>query len=818
MLYLNFKLANASILLMITFSVFADDEQVEFDSSFLRIEDIDISKFSQSNFLQPGLYRTSVYLNNKYLKDGTVKINREQKLCFEEPIVDDLNFEFKNLPPEFVAKLRDDESCLELEEYLDSASLTFDVSSSRLDIQIPQVYISKKPRGYTDPALWDEGINAAFISYNINGYNSIYDDRSSVSAYFDSGINIGGWYFRHKGNANWSSEQKSNYNNISSYLEKPISEIKGKAKVGLSNTEGQLFDSVALLGAQLNSETQMLPQSKRGYAPQIRGVARSNARVTVSQNGNLIYETTVSPGEFVIDDLYPSGYGGYLDVVVFEADGSEQRFSVPYDSMAQLLRVGAHEYSLSLGQYEDDSLLSNPLLLEGVYQRGIHNSVTLYGGIQGNQNYIAGKAGIAVGTTLGAVSVDITHANTELQEGYEDRSGQSYEIQYSKNITSTGSSVSLGGYRYSTEGYLDYKTAMRARDAIERGSEPNAYNSKNRFVFNAGQELYGSLGQVQFTGTFENYWDDDDYLNQYQLAYSNSFNALSLGVSVNRNEDENGDFQTNYSLNVSLPLSVFDEKSPPQLRASSFHDDEGNRQQIGLSDVVGDNSQFNYGINTTRDSKTDEIALDLSAGYVGESTTLSASWSKGDAYNTQSIGVSGAIVGHSGGVTLTPLTGDTFALIEAKGAENATVKGYGQIRIDENGYAAVPNLQAYSENNLALDLTTASLGVELNNTSKRVVPYDNAIIKLNFEPSFGLPILIKSSFVDGRLPFGSVVKDEEGGIVGHVAQNNQIFARVSKPEGELIVVWEDRGCTIRYALSEEQVNSDALTVVRTECK
>jgi hypothetical protein len=39
----------------------------------------------------------------------------------------------------------------------------------------------------------------------------------------------------------------------------------------------------------------MLPYSQRGYAPVIRGVASSNAVVSVRQNGYLIYQQNVAP-------------------------------------------------------------------------------------------------------------------------------------------------------------------------------------------------------------------------------------------------------------------------------------------------------------------------------------------------------------------------------------------------------------------------------------------------------------------------------------------------------------------------------------------
>ena len=49
----------------------------------------------------------------------------------------------------------------------------------------------------------------------------------------------------------------------------------------------------------------------------------AGARIEVRQNQQLIYSSTVSPGSFVIDDLYPTGYGGDLEVLVIEADGGQ---------------------------------------------------------------------------------------------------------------------------------------------------------------------------------------------------------------------------------------------------------------------------------------------------------------------------------------------------------------------------------------------------------------------------------------------------------------------------------------------------------------
>ncbi|WP_163613906.1 fimbria/pilus outer membrane usher protein, partial [Klebsiella variicola] len=71
----------------------------------------------------------------------------------------------------------------------------------------------------------------------------------------------------------------------------------------------------------------MLPDSEKGFAPTIRGIAKGNARVIIRQNGYKLYETYVSPGAFEINDLFPTSSSGDLDVTVLESDGSSQNYT-----------------------------------------------------------------------------------------------------------------------------------------------------------------------------------------------------------------------------------------------------------------------------------------------------------------------------------------------------------------------------------------------------------------------------------------------------------------------------------------------------------
>ena len=93
-----------------------------------------------------------------------------------------------------------------------------------------------------------------------------------------------------------------------------------------------MFDAVGLRGLALKTDDNMLPASLSGYAPEVRGIARSNATVTVRQNGNIIYQTSVPPGAFVLKDLYPTSSGAIRGHDP-ENDGSQTQYTLPYASV-----------------------------------------------------------------------------------------------------------------------------------------------------------------------------------------------------------------------------------------------------------------------------------------------------------------------------------------------------------------------------------------------------------------------------------------------------------------------------------------------------
>lgn len=351
----------------------------------------------------------------------------------------------------------------------------------------------------------------------------------------------------------------------------------------------------------------------------------------------------------MINDLYPTGYGGNLDVTIEEADGSQQNFSLPYSSVSELLRPGAFRYSFNAGKLRSDSVSDNPVFTEATWQQGVTNLLTGYGGIQANDDYQALQLGTALGLPVGAVAFDVTQSQARLPDR-DKMTGQSYQLSYSKLINATDSNIHLAAYRFSSSGYMDYLTAMETIDDINHGYDGSrVQRQKNRFTLNISQGLPETWGQLYISASYENYWNQGSD-KQYQIGYSNSYKRLNYSLNVSRSKDTWGEAQTSYFLNFSFPLWENDASGTyaPQVSMSYNQDSSGNSsEQASLSGSLGQRNQFSYSVSGSHDD-TGGTSGNVSGSYSGSIASASASYSEGQDYHSTSLGLTGSLVAHSG--------------------------------------------------------------------------------------------------------------------------------------------------------------------------
>ncbi|MCA8066505.1 fimbria/pilus outer membrane usher protein [Burkholderia sp. AU38729] len=792
-----------------------DFAQATFDPGFLNNgsgQAVDISRFSRGNVVQPGTYTVDLIVGQSWNGRYSIAFNSapgtpDAQPCFDEKLLRRIGVDFTKLPAETVAAIAVKGECRRIGQVIPEASVSFDFSEQRLTLSIPQASLVNQARGYVSPDQWDAGVPAGMVDYNLNVYSSkVRDSRADTQAYLglNAGFNVGNWHFRHQGSATWSQRGGSQYQNLSTYVQRDLPSLSSQLVLGETYTSGELFDSSQFRGVRLSSDDRMLPDSLRGYAPVVRGVANSNAKVTISQNGMTLYETTVSPGAFEIRDLYPTGYGGDLQVSVTEADGTVHTFSVPYAAVPLSLRPGIHRYSFVAGALRNQQNSSNPLFAQATYQRGLTNMLTGYGGVTVAAGYASAMLGAAFNTPIGAVGLDFTQASTSIP-GVKRFNGSSLRVSYAKSIEPTGTNVSIAAYRYSTSGYFNLNDAMSTRDAVRIGYPVDTvWRQRNRASLMLSQQLGKKAGQLSLTASAANYWNRPGADVNYSAGYNNSFRNISYSVSASRQRSFNGEKSTLYYVSATIP---FGKARPSTLSSNVSHDTQGRTQvQSMLNGSLGTDNDLSYGLAANHTSGNGGSSTEGSGNLTYRARFAELNLSAGGSSNYQqgSINIRGAAVAHPGGVTLSQPLSETFGIVEAKGAEGARVANASGVRVDGRGYAIVPYLTPYNLNTVELDPKGMSMDVELKETSQQVAPRAGAVPFLKFETDTGRSAVILARKSDGTpIPFGAAVTDEAGKELGLVGQGSKLFVRGLKDNGELVVKWGNDGrsvCKIVYDL------------------
>lgn len=836
--HIRFYLTCGIVTLTMPLLVYAEEStqtpsvEADFDPAFLSgdAQEIDISRFKYGNPVLPGEYNVDVYVNNQWLGKRRLIFKAIEKAknavtCFTEPQLLEYGVK-KDILALHTAQQAN--NCLRIEQWIENSFYEFDTSRLRVDISIPQIALQQNAQGYIDPSSWDRGINAGFLSYSGSAYKIFnhangHSETSNAFMSLNAGLNFASWQLRHNGQWQWQDkpaehESKSSYESNSTYLQRSFPEYRGIITLGDSFSNGEVFDSFGYRGADFSSDDRMLPNSMLGYAPRIRGNAKTNAKVEIRQQGQLLYQTTVAAGNFEINDLYPTGFGGELEVLVIEANGEIQRFAVPYASVVQMLRPGMNRYSFTVGQFRENHIDITPWIAQAKYQHGINNYLTGYTGFQASKDYAAILLGAAVATPAGAVALDITQSNADFKQK-SSQSGQSYRLSYSKLISPTNTNLTLAAYRYSTENFYKLRDAILIQDLEDKGiSAYSAGRQRSEFQITLNQGLAPGWGNFYLVGSWVDYWNLSERTKQYQIGYSNNYHNLTYGLSATKRQIEYGTTHTRndteYLMSLSFPIDF--KKQSINVNTATTQ----NSQNVGISSAVND--RFSYGASYAHQDFFNP-SFNANARYISNYATIGAAYSIADSYQQTMLSLSGNIVAHAGGVLFGAQQGQTMILVYAPDAAGAKVNNSTGLRINKAGYAVIPYVTPYRLNDITLDPQEMSTNVELEHTSHRIAPFSGAIGKVDFTTKTGYAIYINTQTTDGgKLPFAAQVFNQNNEAVGMVAQGSRIYVRTPLTQDKLIVKWgadDSKQCQVEYDISK-QVQDKKQDIIMTEaiCK
>ncbi len=720
-------------------------------------------------------------------------------------------------------------SCVNLQA-IPHASTDFQFAAQRLIISIPQAAIDLPARGYVSPALWDEGISAAMLNYSLSGANNWAKQNGSKNsdsqyANLRPGLNVGPWRLRNY--TTWSRDEtgQDKWDTVYTYVQRAIIPLNAQLILGDSSAPADVFDSMPFRGAQLASDDDMLPDSLKGYAPVVRGIARTNAQVVVRQNGYQIYQTYVAPGAFEITDMYPTGGAGDLDVTVKEADGSEQHFTLPYASLPVLQREGRLKYAVTGGQYRsyNGSVDKTPFgQITGIV--GLPYGLTLYSGLQESSKYqsIATGLGKNMGD-FGAISADMTQAWSTPQGGKKSN-GQSWRARYSKNVVGTGTHFSIAGYRYSTSGYYGMQ------EILDSYGDSSALQDRrrNRAELTMSQTLGTDLGSLTLSAAREDYWNSGKTMASYSLGYNNYWHNISYGITWTYSKNGSaGSYDDNkrydkdrlLAFNVSIPLENF----LPQTWANygvSTSKNNGTTHNIGLNGVALENHALNWNVQQGYGSNGVGYTGNMNGGYKGTYGEVTAGYSYDKNSDRLNYGLQGGILAHKEGITLSQPLGETNVLIGAPGAHGVNIRNQPGVRTDYRGYTVVSNLSVYRKNDITLAPESLPDDVELDINTRTVTPTRGAIVLADYKAKVGRRVLFNLVHNGQFVPFGAMASlkgaDSSNVIVG---DKGQAYLTGLDSQGTVLVTWgaeSDRQCHAPYVLSP-QPSAGGITEINVTC-
>lgn len=707
------------------------------------------------------------------------------------------------------------------------AQVDFRFNEQTLVLSIPQVYLKPSLSGIAPKTLWDDGIPAFILNYRSGSSQNVMLGPSGKTSHYSwlqlsPGANFGAWRLRNTTHWHQSKGNTGRWEVINTYLERGINDMNSRLTLGERYTPSEIFDGVPFRGVMLASDDRMVPSNQYMFAPVIRGVARTQARVEVRQNGYTVYNKIVAPGPFALTDFNPTGAGGDFQVTVWETDGVLQVFTVPFQTPAVSVKEGYLRYSVMAGQYRssDKGVVQAPVV-ESTAMYGLPGGVTLYGGIQAARHYQSSSLGIGLSLNdWGAVSTDVAFSRGQ-PYGQNSMCGQSWRMRYSKELVATKTSLSLVNFQFSQANYLTLGETLDSwRKDNESFSHQRGGKKKSRTGISISQGL-GTWGYLHTSSFYETYWNNHRHNTYFNAGYSFPYNGMTLSLDWSLNHRGNRHHRNQItSLWLSVPLSKW---MGGNTRASYRYTHALSGREIHSAGLNGDafNQRLQWSVDQRYSQGKEDSGSngDMYLGWTGTYGQLSGGYSYDRNYHQRSVVLEGGVIAYGNGITLTQALGETNALIEARGASGVKVWGLPGIQTDYRGFTAQTYLNPYHENKISLDPATLPPQAEIGMTDKTVIPTAGAVIPITYDTKIGAKAVITLLGPDGKkLPFGSVVRLKSSSATEGVVDNmGRVYLSGLSAKGRLTVKSGAKNYACQYQLVNNKAAS-GLYFTTVQCK
>jgi len=786
-------------------------EEFQFNTDVLDLKDrdnLDLGVFASANFIMPGQYTLKVHVNRDSLTEFTVVYlpafdnPKSSVACISPELVNELGLKEQTIK---ALTWWNAGACLDLNS-VPGMLARGDLSTAGLYLSIPQDQLEYTAANWDPPSRWDEGVSGLLFDYNFNAQTT---ERKSGKGRSDNlsgngvaGINLGAWRLR----GDWQTQMQRSDDQPSQqqfawsrfYALRAVPSLRSSLILGEDYLDSNLFGSFRYTGANLSSNDNMLPPNLRGYAPEVSGVARTNARVVIRQQGRVLYDTQVPPGAFRIQDLNDA-VSGQLDVRVEEQDGSVQEFQMDTASIPYLTRPGTVRYKLAAGKPSDwEHQLEGPAFATGEFSWGVDNGWSLYGGGLGAKDY--SSLAVGVGRDLmafGALSFDVTQSRATLPD-QDTLSGKSYRASYSKRFDEYDSQVTFAGYRFSEENYLSMNEFIENR----RGGQ-SLNQSKELYTATLSKQFRDSALSVFFNYNHQTYWNSQAS-DRYSLSLSRYFDVgglknLSLSLTAYQNKS-NGTSDDGAYLSVSIPWG---NSSSISYSASANRGDS--THSLSYYDRLDERNH--YMLSAGKSSSGETASGYLSHDGDQAQVVASASYQTGE-YTSVGLSLQGGatLTGQGAALHRSSVMGGTRLLVDTQGVAGVPVRGNGGVtRTNRFGKAVITDVNSYYRNQASIELDKLADDVEATQSTTQATLTEGAIGYRRFDVIAGHKAMVVIRLANrGAPPFGASAQNSRGQETGIVGEQGSTYLSGMKP-GETMSLHWGGSARCRFTLPDQVV-------------
>lgn len=781
--------------LLFSYQVMSSEFDLSFMNSDISGEKLDTSWFEQA--IAPGEHMIDVELNGLSAQRMLIEFKQFStnniEPCLSKAQLVDLNIKV----PE-VSK-----SCYVVTDISTMATANYISSQSLLVLTVPDINIEKKDgKLKTPPSKWDEGVNSLKLNYN--SYISDTSNSSDMNGYLgvQALATFGMWRLKGGGNL-YKNGSVYNSNLSDFFVYRDIDSITSRANFGEIRTSNisAINGSLPLTGLRVAKATSMFKSHWNNYVPVLKDTALSSAKVTVLQNGLVLYSRVVPPGEFEIDDLDVSSTGADLELVIEESNGQIRRRTIPFTKLPSLLREGSFNYSISAGQYRNSNSSIQPAVLTGGLEYGLGVITPKFSSLLSEQYYY-GELGVTYDLgQFGAMSFEGGATRYSSFDDNQDHSGFILKSLYAKQFYRSATSLQLVGYQYRSPDFLSFEEYVST--ANQSDPERSGLGLRNRFEVSVNQPI--SEATLYLSYRYDTYHNSSLSGTSLYSSLNFSLGRVSVGMNYTISDTVLANYGVSSDKRLGLSLSLpFGEKNDSSVVFSSTHEQNTGafNNQLSYNGRTGNYDYSTTVSQTTNDTNTGNESV---SAVVRNSTPygqFSANIESNGETTAGSLSANGGLLVYEGGVVATQYLGETTAIVQVDDAEELIVNHNPTLRTNKDGVVVIPYANDYGSNKVYINAEENS-DVQLVEFSKNYVPRRGSTVLVNLKARVGKRVLVKLNTEENLFGEPVVSLANQSDEMSFVGTDNIVYLSGIKPDQSTTFVVGSGRCEFSISVSPD---------------